>query len=153
MSIKNIDGLSGEQLRNLVSQGGKFVMYKYCISIVVMTFNRPTSVYFIAPGKSRVVPGLGFLFINLILGWWGIPWGPIYTLGNIGSILTGGKDVTSEIMSSINQNDPTYGHGTNYNIAGHENTNSNSQSDNTYNIPNNNSSNSNNSSNNYNIPS
>jgi len=151
MNIKNIEGLTGEQIRNLVAQGGKFVFYKYCISIVFMTFNRNTDVHFIPPGKSSVVPGIGPLVTNVFLGWWGIPWGPIYTIGNIGRILSGGKDVTQEILSQINQNDPSYGHGTNYNILG---SNSNSASStSTYNIPQSgNSQSGDNSGNTYNIP-
>lgn len=130
MEIKNIEGLSGAQIRTLVSEGGKFVMYKYCISIVIMTFNNPTDVYFVQPNKNSITPGLGYLFISLVIGWWGIPWGPIYTIGNIFNILSGGKDVTQEILSQINQNDPTYGTGNLYNISGQQgNTN-------TYNIPN-----------------
>ncbi|WP_316807150.1 hypothetical protein [Pedobacter agri] len=141
MNIKNIEGLSGDQIRSLVAQGGKFVMYKYCISVVVMTFNNPSDFHFIHPGKSRITPGLGLLFTNLFLGWWGIPWGPVYTIGNIATILKGGKDYTAEILSHINQNDPTYGTGTGYNIPGQNNGGS------TYNVPNNNET-----ANTYNIP-
>lgn len=133
MAIKNIDGYSGSQLRELVANGGKFVTYKYCISIVVMTFNKPTDIYFIPPNSSRVKPALGYLATNFFLGWWGIPWGPIYTIGNIGSILSGGKDVTYEIISHINQNDPTYGVGTTYNIPGQSNVTD--TTTNTYNVP------------------
>lgn len=142
MNIKNIEGLSGDQIRSLVAQGGKFVMYKYCISVVVMTFNNPSDFHFIHPGKSRVEPGLGHLFTNFFLGWWGIPWGPVYTIQNIYTILSGGKDYTAEIISHINQNDPTYGTGTGYNIPGQNNNGS------TYNLPNNN----NETANTYNIP-
>lgn len=133
MQIKNVEGLSTEQIRQLVQQGGKFVMYKYCISIIVMTFNNPTAVYFVKPGDSRITPGLGFLFVSLILGWWGIPWGPIYTIGNIYNVLNGGTDVTAQIMGSINQNDPNYGAGTNYNIPGQSQNNP--AGSNTYNVP------------------
>ena len=144
--IKNIEGYSPAELRGLVSNGGKFVMYKYCISVLLATFNNPTDIYFIHPGNSRITPGLSFLFVNLLLGWWGIPWGPIYTIGNIGSILSGGKDVTSEIIAQINQNDASYGTGTNYNIPGQSNNNNET---NTYNIP---LTDNNNSGNTYNIP-
>lgn len=118
MKIQNIEGMSAAQIREGIANGGKFVFYKYCISIIVMTFNRPSDIYYIAPGKSAVVPGLSWFFINLILGWWGIPWGPIYTLGNLFSTLSGGKDVTSEVMASINQSDPQYGAESVYNVGG-----------------------------------
>ncbi|QNN43384.1 hypothetical protein [Pedobacter roseus] len=134
MSIKNIEGLTGDEIRDLVARGGKFVMYKYCISVIIMTFNRPSDFYFIHPGKSSITPGLGYLFVSLFLGWWGIPWGPIYTIGNIGSILGGGKDYTNEILAHINQNDPTYGAGATYNIPAHIQS-ANPETANTYNIP------------------
>ncbi len=107
--IKNIEGLSENQIRDLVNKGGKFVIYTYCISIVIMTFKRSSNIHFIKPGNSAITPGLGLLFISLILGWWGLPWGPIYTIGSIFNILTGGKDVNYEVISYINQNDPNYG--------------------------------------------
>ena len=107
--IKNIEGLSENQIRDLVNKGGKFVIYTYCISIIIMTFKRSSNIHFIKPGNSAITPGLGLLFVSLILGWWGLPWGPIYTIGSIFNILTGGKDVTYEVISYINQNDPNYG--------------------------------------------
>ena len=146
MKIRNIDGLSGQQIRDLVADGGKFVMYKYCISIVVMTFNRPTDVYFIKPGKSAFAKGVGPLLTNVVLGWWGLPWGPIYTIGNIAKIFMGGTEITDEVLAQINQGDPDYGHGNAYNIPGNNN------SVNGYNIPGNNNSQSGSTSSSYNIP-
>jgi hypothetical protein len=155
MQIKNIDGLSGNQVRQLVNQGAVFVYYKYCISIVLMTFNRTSDVYFIKPGESKFGQGITYFFLNLLLGWWGIPWGPIYTLGNL---FSGAQDVTNEVMASYNQNDPNFGTGTNYNIPG---VGSSSGSDssgynmpgsnsNSYNVPN--SSDNNTTQNTYNVP-
>jgi hypothetical protein len=40
--------------------------------------------------------------ITLGLGWWGIPWGPIYSIGSLFSNLTGGKDMTKEVLESWN---------------------------------------------------
>jgi hypothetical protein len=50
--------------------------------------------------------GLPFSLLSLFLGWWGIPWGPIYTVQALWVNFSGGKDVTREIlvsMSSISQ--------------------------------------------------
>ncbi|UQB67893.1 hypothetical protein [Epilithonimonas zeae] len=110
MKIKNTDGLTTQQIRGMVNNGGKFVMYNYCISIIFMTFKRPSSIYFIPPGKSSITPGLKHLGTSLIVGWWGIPWGPIYTIGSIFGVLSGGKNITQEVMGHINQNDDSYGH-------------------------------------------
>jgi hypothetical protein len=131
MEIKNIEGLSPADIRGMVSNGGKFVFYKYCISIILMTFNRTSDIYFVKPRDSRVTPGLGYLGVNLLLGWWGFPWGPIYTIGNFFNIVSGGKDVTTEILAQINQNDPSYGVGNSYNIPGQAEPSGQNQ----YNIP------------------
>lgn len=134
MEIKNIEGLSGSEVRAYVSQGGRFVIYTYCISIVVMTFKRPSSIYFIKPGESKLKHGIGFLICSLFLGWWGIPWGPIYTLGSIFGVLTGGKDVTEEVLTHINQNDPGYGN-SGYNFGGSGTSSSVDSGVGAYNIP------------------
>jgi hypothetical protein len=142
--IKNVDGLSVQEIRDMVHQGGKFVVFPYTISIVVMTFKRSSDIYFVKPGESGIKHGVGFLFANLLLGWWGIPWGPIYTIGSLVHHIGGGKNVTPEIMNHIAQragsSQPT------------PNTNSSGQSNQGYNIPGNGSNNTQQGSSAYNIP-
>jgi hypothetical protein len=41
--------------------------------------------------------------LTLVAGWWGIPWGPIYTIQGVWVNLNGGRDVTPQIMSGIEQ--------------------------------------------------
>ena len=77
MKIVGLDGLSDAQIRDDLANGARFVVYFYCVSILVMTFKQPSSVYFIRPGQSAAARGLGFTLLSLVLGWWGIPWGPI----------------------------------------------------------------------------
>jgi len=36
--IKNIEGLTTEQLNHELSNGGKFVVFQYCVSILILTF-------------------------------------------------------------------------------------------------------------------
>ena len=102
MKINGIDGLTNEQISEDLTNGGKFVMYRYTISIIVLTFRRTSDIYFIRPGQNAVVKGLGWTALTFLLGWWGIPWGPIYTVGSLGTNLSGGKDVTKEIAHSLN---------------------------------------------------
>jgi hypothetical protein len=90
------------------------------------------------------------VLLNFFIGWWGLPWGPIYTIGAIFNQIQGGKDVTTEVMSELIQNDPdqdttSYGmnnqnrqnnnpqnNSTTYGINNQNNQNSRSE----YNIPN-----------------
>src|SRR5687767_8709049 len=88
---------SDGELQQEFGQGGKFVMYQYCISILILTFKRSSNVYFIRHDENSVVKGLPFTLLSLLLGWWGIPWGPIYTIQSIWVNLKGGRDVTQEL--------------------------------------------------------
>lgn len=103
MQIKGMDQLSLEELSDELDRGGKFVIYTWTISILVMTFRRPSEIYFIPAGKSRFTKGLPFTLGSMVVGWWGLPWGPIYTLSSIfGNVR--GKDVTTEVCHDIKQN-------------------------------------------------
>ena len=66
-----------------------------------MTFRRSSDIYFVRAGESAVGKGLGFTLLTLFLGWWGIPWGPIYSIGSISTNLGGGKDVTAAVRAAL----------------------------------------------------
>lgn len=92
---------SGGHLQQEIQQGGKFVMFQYCISLLIITFKRPSNIYFIRHDQSAVVKGLPFALLSLVLGWWGIPWGPIYTIESLWVDLRGGRDVTDKVVASM----------------------------------------------------
>ena len=92
---------SGGELQQEVQQGGKFVIYQYCISILILTFKRSSNIYFIRQEENPLVKGIPFTLLSLLLGWWGIPWGPIYTVQSVWVNFKGGKDVTSEVLASM----------------------------------------------------
>ncbi|RUS47437.1 hypothetical protein [Cohnella sp. AR92] len=101
MKIHGIENMDRSSLERELQQGGKFVIYTYCFSILVMTFKRGSNIYFIRYNESSVAKGLPFTLLSAVLGWWGIPWGPIYTIGALVSNLRGGKDVTKEVVASF----------------------------------------------------
>ncbi len=103
--IKNLDGISGHELKNELANGAKFVVFQYCISLLVITFKRSSSIYFVRSGESTLKHSIGFTLITLLFGWWGIPWGPIYSIWALFTNLTGGKNVTEEVLKSF-QNQP-----------------------------------------------
>ncbi len=100
--IRNIEGLSTDQINRELQKGAKFVVFQYCISIIIMTFKRSSDVYFVRAGESTIKNSIGLSLLTFFLGWWGIPWGPIYTIGALYNNFKGGKDITEEILSSIN---------------------------------------------------
>jgi hypothetical protein len=101
--IKNIQGMNTDDLNRELEHGGKFVIFQYCFSIVIMTFRRSSDIYFIRAGESIFKYSIGYTLLTFIVGWWGIPWGPIYTIGSIFTNLRGGKDITQEVISSFNR--------------------------------------------------
>jgi len=47
MKINGIDGLTITDLQDEVNRGGKFVVYRFCVSAIVVTFKRSSGIYFI----------------------------------------------------------------------------------------------------------
>ncbi len=94
-----ISGMSPQELALEIQRGGRFVVYQYCVSLVVITFRRNSPVKFIPAGESATAKGLPFTLLTLFLGWWGIPWGFIYTPQVIYKNLKGGTDITTAVLN------------------------------------------------------
>jgi len=101
MKIKNIDGLSAEDLQSEEEKGGRFVYFAYTISLLVVTFKRTSGVYLIRKDESIKAKAFPFTLLTVLFGWWGIPYGPKYTWQSIRTNLRGGKDVTDEVMGTV----------------------------------------------------
>ena len=106
VKIQNIEGLTVSELQNEIAAGAKFVMYQYCISIIVMTFRRPSDIYFIRSNENALTKGLQFSILSFFLGWWGLPWGPIYTIGSLINNFKGGKDITESVFNELISHQP-----------------------------------------------
>jgi hypothetical protein len=74
--------------------GDRLVQFEYCISLVVITLRRTSSVYRLRPRELGLVKGLPFTLVTLLFGWWGVPWGIIYTPLALLTNLSGGRDLT-----------------------------------------------------------
>jgi hypothetical protein len=83
------------------SGAARYVVYQYCISIVILTFKRGSDVKVLGPRDNAVLRGLPYTLITLVAGWWGIPWGPVYTVQSVFRNLRGGIDVTAEVNAAI----------------------------------------------------
>jgi hypothetical protein len=99
--FKGIEGRSPAQLADEVRRGGRFVFYQYCFSVLIMSFKRASPIYYIPPGQSKVTPGLLWSGLSFLVGWWGFPWGFVWTPMVIFKNFTGGNDVTTEAMSDL----------------------------------------------------
>jgi hypothetical protein len=99
MRIHGIDGLTLAEIEEELAAGGRFVRYEYCISLLFATLRKPTGLYFLRPEELGLVRGLPFALLSLLLGWWGIPWGVIYTPLTLITNLSGGCDATAEVWA------------------------------------------------------
>ncbi|HMC14527.1 MAG TPA: hypothetical protein VKI18_02775 [Albitalea sp.] len=102
MKIHGIENLSNSEINAELRRGAKFVVFQYCISIIVMSFKRSSAIYFVRACEGTAGRTAGFCGLSLLLGWWGIPWGPIWTLGTVFKNLGGGVDVTANVLSALN---------------------------------------------------
>ena len=99
--IRGLEGLTVEQLNFELQGGARFVVFEYCISLLVVTLKRSSGVVFVRKEDSPVRQGLGYSLCSLLLGWWGIPWGPIYTISTLVTNLRGGRDVTRAVVQAM----------------------------------------------------
>lgn len=99
--IKGIEGLTVADVHTQVRQGAKFVTYGYCISLLVVTLRRTSDVHFVKAGQSAVGGGVPYILLSLLLGWWGFPWGLIYTPMVVVQNLGGGTDVTGPVLEAL----------------------------------------------------
>src|SRR5437016_12950769 len=76
-------------------------LFPYTTLFRSLTFRRPSDIYFLRQGENPVVKGLPFTLLSLVAGWWGIPWGPIYTIQSVYNNSRGGKDVTQSVVNSL----------------------------------------------------
>lgn len=95
--VHGIEGMSNAQIHQELASGARFVVFPYAISIVIMTFRRSSDVHFVRKGEGTLGMALPYILITLFLGWWGFPWGPIWSITSLVQNLGGGKDVTAEL--------------------------------------------------------
>jgi hypothetical protein len=101
MTIKGAEGMSPDDIRHEIERGGRLVIYTYCISLLIVTFKRPTDIQLIRAGHNPAAASWPWVIVSLLLGWWGFPWGPIYTIETLYRNLSGGIDVTQDVLSQI----------------------------------------------------
>ncbi len=101
--IKHTKGLSLKLIYDELSRGGRIVAYAYCISIIAKTFRLISTPHYIRPKEMLSKYSRPYTLLTLFLGWWGLPWGPVYThemlLAN--SKNGGGVDITQDILIKI----------------------------------------------------
>ena len=101
MEIVGLEDLTPRELADELDRGARFVVYRYCVSLILVTFQRSSSIYFIRSDEGALAPGLKWSLLSLVTGWWGFPWGPIFTVSSLVRNFAGGQDVTGEVVSAL----------------------------------------------------
>lgn len=91
------------QLLRLLAQGYRFVRFSYCVSFIAFTYRGETRIHVLPPDGSGSA-ALACSMLTALLGWWGVPWGPIYTIGALSTNLAGGRDFAVEIIDALSVN-------------------------------------------------
>lgn len=100
--IKLKAGVTLENLNQEIENGSRFIIYPYCISIIAVSFPLFSPAILIRKGESTRGYRIYYNLISLLLGWWGLPWGPVQTIKSIVNTTNGGLDVTEDVLLNIN---------------------------------------------------
>ncbi|HEY1188409.1 MAG TPA: hypothetical protein VGE74_12225 [Gemmata sp.] len=101
MKVHGIDDMTVGELVEAVNEGGRFVIFQYAISVVVMSFKNPTDIHFVRAGEGTFGKSIGPTMVSFFLGWWGFPFGIFFTIESLYVNLTGGRDVTGDVMRAL----------------------------------------------------
>lgn len=77
--------------------------YFLTMSLLVFSAKAPSRYYIVGTENTTLVNAI-YSFMTLILGWWGIPWGPIYTVQSLVTNLKGGLriNVADILINPVN---------------------------------------------------
>lgn len=83
-----------------VLKGGRFLRYYWNISIIVLSFRKSTALTYVRSDCSAGRGALGYGMVSLFFGWWGFPWGIVYTPLSLWHNTRGGSDHTQEVLKA-----------------------------------------------------
>jgi len=92
-----------QQLKDELQSGTKIIVFQYCFSIFILSFKRPSPAFLVKVNESQWNLGIKYSLISFLFGWWGIPWGPIWTISTLFRNLKGGVDVTYDVRRVLDQ--------------------------------------------------
>ncbi|WP_395739212.1 hypothetical protein [Prosthecobacter sp.] len=93
--------MSIQQIEEDVLRGGRFRIFRYNFSVIVMSFQRGSDVRYFRTGQGIGAHAWPWTLLSLAVGWWGIPWGILFTIQTLFTNCMGGKDVTLELLTAV----------------------------------------------------
>ena len=104
LALAGVDPITPEELRWRVGEGWRCVRFEVCISFLIATVRRHSPVYLTDSWQNRYILGMSYNAVSLLLGPWGVPWGLLWTARALWTNLTGGVDVTDELLERLDEN-------------------------------------------------
>lgn len=104
--VYRLENLPTHQLQDLVEKiqrGGRFVVFPYAISFLVVTLQQLSPAIYISGDEDLNFFARKYTRKNYQYGLWAIPWGLIKTFDYIKVIREGGMDVTEDIVLNLTQ--------------------------------------------------
>jgi len=95
------EDLSDQEIAARIACGYRLVFFEYCFSFVLDTARRRSPIFLLATTDHGWKKRMRYSLISFFAGWWGVPWGLIYTPIVIVSNLVGGCDVTSQFKAAL----------------------------------------------------
>ena len=102
MKVRGIEHMTLGELVDQVKQGGRFVVFHWSVGMVVKTWQRPSAIRFVRPGR-RAGRGFWQTIGTLVTGWWAVPFGPRATIACVKENLRGGRDITASVLRGLVQ--------------------------------------------------
>lgn len=95
------EGMTLGEVEAEVLSGGRFLAFSWTLSVVIMSFRRSSDFRFFRAREMSGTRAFGYGVMTLLLGWWGFPWGLIYTPASLVRNARGGYDQTAPIMGLL----------------------------------------------------
>ena len=105
MRVIGTSGMTPEAIRLEIDRGARFVQFDWVYSLLFVTIRQPSDIYFIRGGENSLPRQVKYTLATLLLGWWGIPWGPIYSIRALIANIAGGRTVPIESIDTLTYKD------------------------------------------------
>jgi hypothetical protein len=94
-------GQNREDVLRSMERGAIVVRYPYVISAVLVSFALESRAVLIERPAQRYTGTIPYLLLTLVFGWWGVPWGPIFTAKAVWCLMRGGEEITDSIHEEL----------------------------------------------------
>ena len=100
MDINGAENLAPHELAAEIQRGARVIEFGWVVSLVIVTLRR-SSMVLVRPGTSFFAASFPYNALSLCAGWWGFPFGLIFTPVAIFKNLNGGRDLTASFASQL----------------------------------------------------